>query len=184
MTNKKLGILFLVGPFASLVIILALYGVSGFIFSGMSNPVLSIMRVVFGFLGIIAVIGILVGLILGIKYLKKDKDTETQDLSQKEQYKNLAQDQINYINKFSWGAFFGSLVWALGNKLYLWALGFLVPFWNIYVWIKLSIDGRKMAWEQGKWTGFEQFKKRQLIMAWIIAILFVLEIISELTGSK
>lgn len=96
-------------------------------------------------------------------------------------YQGLTVEQITFIQKWSWGAFFSPIVWALGNKLYLWALGCLVPLFNIYVWIKLASGGRAMAWEEGNWKDFEQFKKRQKIMMVIIVLLFVVGLASRVS---
>ncbi|MFA6426932.1 MAG: hypothetical protein WCW16_00590 [Candidatus Magasanikbacteria bacterium] len=136
-----------------------------------------IVNMVLGLLGIIAVVGILIGIPIGIYLITRKEFPLTperiSELQKQEKYKMLTPEQIRYIHQWSWGAFFGRWIWSLGNKLYMWTLGFLVPFFNLYVWIKLSIDGRKMAWEQKEWDSFEQFKKRQTIIVWILISLII-----------
>lgn len=143
----------------------------------------SIINVSLSFLGIIAVLLIFVGIPLGIYFLsKKDLTTDNiTSLQNNEKYKNLTPEQITYIHKFSWGAFICSGVWPWGNKLYLWGVLAFVPLVNIFVWLKLAIEGRKMAWEQGGWTNFEQFKNRQKIMAWIILAVIILAFLGNLS---
>jgi hypothetical protein len=41
--------------------------------------------------------------------------------------------------------------------------------------------GRAMAWEEGNWKDFEQFKKRQKIMMVIIVLLFVVGLASRVS---
>lgn len=142
------------------------------------ETVARITNVVLGLLGILAVLGILVGLPFGIYYLAKKEEIEnTQNPQIQEKYKNLTPEQITFINKWSWGAFFSFPVWVLGNGLYIWILASIVPFFNIYAWIKLSANGRKMAWEEHTWINFDQFKQRQKTMAWIIVLLCILNLV-------
>jgi hypothetical protein len=183
MSNKNLGILLLICPFIFLIILLALYGILDYLTHGINSPTLSMVKIIFGFLGIIFVIGIPIAIIFGFKNIKKYKEIEAKNISQKMQYDGLTPDQINYINRLSWGAFFCTFIWALGNKLYLWAFGCFVPFWNVYVWLNLFVDGRRMAWEKNKWISFKQFTRRQIIMAVVIAIFIILRILNEITKS-
>ena len=202
MNSKKKGLLFLIVPIAFLALILSTQAITTFVAlnqtASITDPVVTdpsglivntpamtkvrIINVSLGFLGIFAVIGIFIGAPLGIYFLTRKEQTPEKiiaDLQKKETYKKLSPEQIEYITKWSWGAFFGQIFWALGNRLYLWALLFLVPFVNIYAWIVLSMDGRKKAWEEGKWESFEQFKKRQTTVAWVIFILFILIIVFQ-----
>ncbi|KKQ27445.1 MAG: hypothetical protein US42_C0009G0035 [Candidatus Magasanikbacteria bacterium GW2011_GWC2_37_14] len=213
MTNKAKGILFLVGPIVLLAVILMGYAISSFVMAqsyrqeilqttnstttfGLNNPnelglakhdlrttTASIIRVSLGFLGIIAVLLIFVGIPLGIYFLSKKDLTENNlsALQNDDKYKNLTPEQITYIHKFSWGAFIASGIWPWGNKLYLWGILAFIPLIGIYVWIRLAIEGRKLAWEQGGWTNFEQFKNRQKIMAWIILAIIILAFLGNLS---
>ena len=209
MTNKAKGIMFLIGPIVLLAVILMGYAISSFIAAqnyqqANSNPTIddlghfealgpaknnlrtttaNIIRVSLGFLGIIAVILIFVGIPLGIYFLSRKDLTENNllALQNNEKYKNLTPEQITYIHKFSWGAFVCSTVWPWGNKLYIWGILAFVPLVNIYVWLRLAITGRQMAWERGGWTNFEQFKNRQKIMAWVILGIIILIFLGNLS---
>ncbi len=179
--NKVLGCLLIF----SLPIVLSLYAISSFVITNLgqsqmpadlvaigelqpasnTETLLNILHVVLGLLGVLA---IFVGIPLGIYLLVKKDQNSIAELQQKEQYKMLSLEQIEYISKWSWGAFFGGFIWALGNRLYLWAIGALIPFVNIYFIIKLCMDGRKMSWERGTWANFDEYKKRQKTVMWVI----------------
>jgi len=141
--------------------------------------VATIVNFALGLAGLLSVIGIFVGVPLGIFYLtRKDTEVPLDEVKKSERYKGLTDEQILYINKWSWGAFFGNGIWQWGQKLYLQAILAFIPFVNIYIWIKCAMDGRKMAWEKGGWNNFEHFKKRQTIMAWVIVIVNIFVILS------
>ena len=163
--------------------------------------VAKIINAILGLLGIIAVVLILPGLVLGIYFLSKKEDAQILlQLTPLPAYKGLSPQQIIYIANWSWGAFFGTLIWALGNKLYLLAvpliislvlsmlvnLGvfgalaiivniilFLFGIYGLVIWIYLSIKGRQLAWAKG-WQSFEQFKKRQQLLKWLILVFIII----------
>jgi len=199
--NKKIGLILIILPFFLIIGSLAGYTVAGFVIqqkitasqsdpvsAGSGVPVYSILRVVLGFAGLLGVLGLFICIPAGIYFLNKKNDEESakelSELQTNEKYLNLTPDQINYIRKWSWGAFFGQLFWPLGNKLYFWSLAVFIPFFNIYAWFKLSISGRKMAWEKGGWKNFEQFKKRQKIMALIIGVFIILGVGSRIASYR
>ncbi len=90
-------------------------------------------------------------------------------------YGSLTKEQIKYISSISWTALFFGPLYAFGSKLYLWALGYFVPFFNIYVYFYIIINGRALSYKKG-WKSFDEFKKRQ----WYIVI-FIIVTISILT---
>lgn len=166
MTIKTKGItLFLLSPFLFLLI-LSVYAVLKFVFINLfiSPSIIAIVNIVLGILAIISILGIPFGI-----YLLLKKDDSFKSLLAEDIYKSCQPEEVRFIYKVSWGAFINPFIWALGNKLYLWALGALIPIFSFYVWIKLFARGRQMAWKKG-WVNFEQFKKRQIIMAWLIII--------------
>jgi len=76
--NKKIGLTWILGPFITLVVLLIAYAVFSFIISSMANgdsstgvTILRLARVAMGFIGILAVIGVMIGIPLGIIYLTK-----------------------------------------------------------------------------------------------------------------
>ncbi len=184
MTNQQKGILALVTPPLMLVTILLAFAVIQF-FLGGSVPlagnddtlfIANIIRIVLSFLGIISVLGIFVGVGLGIYFLSKPEDGQPMPTQMGPAYAQLSPEQVKFIRSASLGAFFGTPIWAFGNRLYLYGLLSLLPIVNIFFWIYLSAKGRQLAWEKGGWTSFDQFKHRQKVVAYIIAAFLVLYI--------
>lgn len=131
----------------------------------------AIVRMLLSVLGILSLV---IFTPLGIYFLVKQKNTMEQlDPTVAHKYQNLTPEQLKYIRGGSLGAFFGGLIWPLGSKLWLWALLSLVPIVNIYVWLKLTFHGRRMAWEKGEWQSFDQFRQRQKVLGWVILGFFV-----------
>lgn len=232
--NKKLGLLFLISPICLLIFILVAYAIVNFVGSSMmmgggegvidtgsiglaeastvSNAI-RIINAVLGLFGVIAVLCLLVGVPLGIYFLAKKEGSEAlQKLRlKKPEFASLPDDQLLYICNLSWGAFFGAGIWALGNKLYLWALPYIfiviigmansillyyvivqpqliksltslfsivniiaifLGLGTFVIWIILFIKGRELAWQKG-WSGFDEFKQRQKLMARIILVFII-----------
>jgi len=137
MTNKKKGLILLIVPIASLFIILFAYTIANFVISSVVGStgapvvvVAQIINVVLGLFGLLAVIGIFVGIPLGIYFLSKGDEknnlAKIQELKKDPKYATLTDEQIVFISKWSWGAFFATGIWSLGNKLYSWAIPYLV----------------------------------------------------------
>lgn len=139
-----------------------------------------IINVVLGLVGLLAVLITFITVPLGIYFLSKKDQNKIQELQKSTKFQHLTPEQIQFASGWSWGAFFSTPIWALGNKLYLWTLLSLLPLVNIYAWIKLSIDGRKMSWEEGNWSDFDQFKQRQKIVAIIIVVVTILYVIAKI----
>ncbi len=198
--NKKIGTLWITIPTGLLVIVMIGYSIVRFFVTqsiityrdSASIPMglavrspftttAAIANVILGFLGTIGIIGMLIGIPVGIYFLAK-KDADPLQVANDPMFQGLTPEQVSYINGWSWGAFFGAFVWPLGNKLYWWALGSLVPLWGIYVWIHLAISGRALAWEKSV-KNFEHFKRRQKIIAIIIiSILIVYFLLQVMVG--
>lgn len=186
--NKKVGVLWLIVPFITLFVTLSLWAVAMFVFgrlgivgasaaTDVNQTILRLINVFLGLVGVIAVIGILVGVPIGIFYLiRKPEENDVNRLRTLPVYAGLTTEQIEYISKWSWGAFLGGIIWPLGNGLWLWALLRIIPLVGLYAWIKMSLSGRQMSWEKGGWKSFDQFKKRQQIVAAVAWALFVLGI--------
>ena len=92
-------------------------------------------------------------------------------------------EKENYLNKFNWGAFMLSFLWAIGNKAYL-GLLVLIPFFNI-IWIFVcGFKGNRWAWENNNYRDIEEFKRVQetwnragLVALIIYAVIIVLYIV-------
>ena len=185
--NKKIGVLWLIAPFVTLVLTLVLWAITLFVItnanvsgnnSDAGRTVAQLINFVLSLVGLVAVLGIIVGVPVGISYLvRKPEENDVNRLQTLPVYAGLTPEQIQYIASWSWGAFFGGIIWPLGNGLWLWSFLRIVPLIGLYAWIKLSLSGRQIAWEKGGWQNFAQFKKRQQIVAGVIWVFVVLTII-------
>ena len=86
-----------------------------------------------------------------------------------EEINNLTQEQSDYINKATIAGVLGPL-YAIAAGLYKEFWMFLIPFYNIYLFIKLIIKGRKMAWEKSN-KDYEYFTYHQKNLSKIAKIL-------------
>ncbi len=71
---KKRGMLWLIAPFCSLIVILSLFGIANFIFGALGENYqifASIFRVILGLCGIVSVLALIIGIPLGIINLNK-----------------------------------------------------------------------------------------------------------------
>jgi hypothetical protein len=64
------------------------------------------------------------------------------------------------VRGWSWGAFFLSWIWALGNRTWVGLLA-LAPYVGFFVAIYLGIKGRELAWRNKRWDSFEHFDQVQ-----------------------
>ena len=64
------------------------------------------------------------------------------------------------VKGWSWGAFFLSGFWAIGNRTWIGLLAF-VPYlgWLVAIW--LGIKGREMAWKNKRWDSLAHFNRVQ-----------------------
>ncbi|OGF32244.1 hypothetical protein A2533_05045 [Candidatus Falkowbacteria bacterium RIFOXYD2_FULL_35_9] len=92
--------------------------------------------------------------------IKNDNELEINKLKSEKEFQDLKNNEIKYLTGWSWSAFVNPLVFALGNGLYWWALGSIIPFWNVYVWLTLALAGKQLAWKEG-FIKFEAFKIKQ-----------------------
>ena len=183
LNKKSLGLLLIIAPFIFLPAILAGYAIMTFILSQSENSLLvsNLSRLFFGVSGIVALLGFLIGIPLGIFFLTRKEPNRILSLKQHPRYHGLSDEEINKIIGFSWSAFFMPPVFAFGNKLWFWALGSFVPFWNVYVWFRLTIDGRKMVWEKENISPV-QFRQRQKIITWVVVGLLILSVVLKIVG--
>ncbi len=189
--KKTLGTVLIVAPLLILPVSWAMYIFSAMAIAGKMEAgfvVAMLILVTFfstGIIMVMSVVGIIVGVPLGIYFLLKKQVDTVSVLKEKEQYQKLASEQIDYISRWSWGAFLNPLVWALGNRMWYAAIGCLLPIYNIFVWLRVAMEGRALSWENSDWNSFRTFQKRQKIVFWIalgiILLLIVLYIIGVLT---
>lgn len=85
------------------------------------------------------------------------------------------------LEKWNWGAFFWSWIWAAFHKIY-WPLCIiligLIPYAGqvcaLCLCVYLGMKGSRLAWNSGKYTDFESFKRIQHNWAVAGLIFFVL----------
>lgn len=61
---------------------------------------------------------------------------------------------------WSWGAFFMSWIWAIGNRTWIGLLA-LVPYLGFVIAIILGVKGREWAWQNKRWDDIEHFNRVQ-----------------------
>jgi len=191
MTKKNLGILLIVFPVPLLIATLAAFAVFSFVIGSMASSgdvtnlaaMAAIVRVVLGFVGVIAVLGMLVGIPVGIYLVISANRGTIGSKRQDPKFASLSDEDFNFVTGASLGAFLSPFVWAIANGLYLDALLSLVPFYGIYEWIKLTVYGKRMSWETGKFATVAAFRKRQLIALIIGTLISVLGVASQVMDS-
>ncbi|MDD5566784.1 MAG: hypothetical protein PHH01_01170 [Patescibacteria group bacterium] len=75
-----------------------------------------------------------------------------------------APEEQKFINRPSFGAFSLGWIYFLATGLVKDGLLMFVPVYNVYIWIRGIINGRKMSWAKGEWRDFATFKKRQKLL--------------------
>ncbi len=135
-----------------------------------------------GLIGILTVVGsVFLFWPLGIYYIIT-ADHKATDLLKDPAFANLSVEELESIDRLSWGAFFGSFIWPLSTGLYLWAFLSLIPILNIVIFFKLWVHGRRMSWKALKMTNFEEFQKRQMIPVIIIICINILAVVGLYFG--
>lgn len=163
--NKKIGLFLLIGPFVGLIITLLLYGIATFILTGGSAPADSssiaarIISVILGFVGIVCVIGILVGIPLGIMFLKKKEIVPGMKYDERSG-KGEASIVPEEIKGWNWGAAGLAWIWGVYHGVWISLLVF-IPLVNIFMLIILGMKGSEWAWKKQQWESVEKFVSSQ-----------------------
>ena len=171
--NKKIGLRWILIPAFSLIGILVIWGISSFIVNRIAPDINinaeaipspaeiigRIINVALGFLGIINVIFVFVGLIVGFSYLKKE-DAPINVVYDERSGKGDKSEFPKELNKWNWGA--AGLTWIWGAYHSVW-MSFLswIPILNLFFWIILGLNGNKWAWQKTKWESVEKFQLAQ-----------------------
>lgn len=90
----------------------------------------------------------------------------------------LTPDQMKIVQSGSWGAAGFSWIYLLAMQAHkdmvISLLGGFVPVVNLAVWIYYIINGKKLAWANRTWQGFDDFLACQRIWdrwaKWVIAL--------------
>jgi hypothetical protein len=64
------------------------------------------------------------------------------------------------IKGWSWGAFFLSWIWAIGNRTWIGLLA-LIPYVGFIMAIVLGFKGREWAWKNKEWESVDHFNRVQ-----------------------
>lgn len=206
--NRRIGLWAMILPYLILVGILILFAVTNFIvasFLGASTTsaepslmsststagielaaaphslgltIAKVISVVLGFLGIFAVLGILVGFVIAIvNFTHKELDTKTV-YDERSGKGDLSEVPVE-VKGWNWGAAGFPILWGMYHSVWLGLLAF-VPFVNYVWWIVMGIRGNEWAWKSMPWESVEKFKAAQKKwkpwgITWIILeILFVI----------
>jgi hypothetical protein len=112
-----------------------------------------------GLVGIVAVIGIIIGIPVGLMYLSK-----------KPEYVGMRYDGRSgkgpnsvipvEIKGWNWGAAGLGVIWGAVHGVW-WSLLSLVPVVNYLFWIWLGMKGSEWAWQSQKWTSTDEFLRVQ-----------------------
>ncbi|MFH0864458.1 MAG: zinc ribbon domain-containing protein [Candidatus Gottesmanbacteria bacterium] len=167
--NKKLGIFFIVLPFATLITVLLIWSVIIFAAGttdsvsynvSTSDTVINIIQWVLGLVALMAMIGILVFVPIGIVYLNK-KTIRNNDVHYDERSgKGDASEVPAEVAGWSWGAAGLTWIWGVSNGVWISLLNF-VPILNYVWWIVLGVKGNEWAWKARQWESIEQFNNSQ-----------------------
>ncbi len=80
---------------------------------------------------------------------------------------SLAPDQVQIVQSGSWGAAGFSWIYLLAMQAHrdmvISLLGGFIPIVNIVVWVYYIINGKKLAWANRTWQGFDDFLACQRI---------------------
>lgn len=180
--KKTLGIILICAPFAGLVLILLAWAVVIFIVgtgSRFDSTSLNIIQWLLGFLGLIFVLAIPVGLVVGIILIVK-KGPQVTAMAY-DQRSGRGEDSVipDEIVGWNWGAAGLTFIWGITYNVWLSLLSF-VPVLGFFWWIVLGIKGNEWAWEQTQWQSVVHFQQTQRKwMSWGIAAL-VLSFIATL----
>jgi hypothetical protein len=176
--NKKIGLWMIIGPFIGLVMVLATWAVMSFLLSSSfgGHATMAILNVLLGFVGLLCVVGIMVGIPLGIVTMYKPAPLEP-TLADPRSGLGDASVIPPEIVGWNWGAFGLPKIWGIYHNVWICLLT-LIPVVNIVVAIYMGVKGNELAWRKNKWTSVEDFKQKQAawrvwgIVGFILSILF------------
>lgn len=84
------------------------------------------------------------------------------------------------LDRWNWGAAFFTWIWALGHRLWLYALlGFVLNFVPIVPFVVFGLKGNEWAWDGGGYASVEELRAKERKWA-IAALIFLLVLIALL----
>jgi phosphate/sulfate permease len=144
---------------------------------GGSNGMLMVLRLLntlMGFLGIISLMGMLIGIPVSIIFFTRRETIQgTFDPRSGKGDASIVPEEIKH---WSWGGFVLGLIWGVYHQVWI-AFLLFVPFINFVVALYLGMKGKELAWRKNTWTSVDVFKASQKKWDTVAIILFVLAII-------
>jgi hypothetical protein len=179
-SSKRLfGALSIAAPFIALPIILAVYAIVQFVVSSTASDqtfagedasltvvVGNIVNTVLGFVGVLATLGIFVGIPLGIFLLVQASNEEKAALppggAPRDPRSGMGEaSQVPLeITGWSWGGFGLGWIWGVFNNVWLSLFQFVGPL-ALPIAIYLGFKGRELAWKHKTWPSVEAFQATQ-----------------------
>ena len=83
------------------------------------------------------------------------------------------------IKRWNWGAFFLSVIWAVGNNVWI-GLLVIIPLISPVMMFILAIKGNEWAWRNKKWESVEHFKKVQ--RTWTVVAVIIIGSVLLIVG--
>lgn len=180
--HVKRGIFWLVGPTILLIFTLALYSVATFIATSLNvtegsdqQTIFNLTQIVLGFLGIIDVIALIIGIPLGIINLVKKIPASNIPFDVRSG-KGNASVIPEEIKGWNWGAAGLTWIWGFSHGVWLSALTF-IPVVSLFMWVILGIKGNEWAWSAQPWVSVEAFKRDQAKWKVWGIVMFILTIV-------
>lgn len=182
---KLLGALCLAVPPIVLSVAMSAYAISSFVSSSLADSAAirgepasvesalaagAVVNTILGFVGVLGVIGLFVGVPLGIYLLTRKED----DPTVKHDERSGKHEQSTFPTElagWSWGGFMLTWIWGLGNSVWLSLLVFL-PICNIVMPFVLGVRGKEWAWGARRWASVEEFRRVQKTWDTIGLIMF------------
>lgn len=69
-----------------------------------------------------------------------------------------------FLGSVSMAAYLNPFVWAIGQKMYRYAILSLIPYFGIYPWFRMTFHGRKNVWETHQYKTMAEMRKRELVL--------------------
>jgi len=156
--------IFLIGiPMLIIQVSITSYSIINFI-AGISNHlslIQIILKIIFGILESMDLFLLIMGLIIGIKFLNtpnidKIPDEFFDPISGKRKLSKTPED----LGKWNWGAFIFGWMWGLSYNVPIAFLS-IIPIFSLFFMFILGLVGNKLAWKNNKWIDIEHFKDSQ-----------------------
>lgn len=163
--QRRRGIIWISASVLSLPIILSAYAIVFFILrqygvdptpeASVVATIFKLVRVVLSLLGIIAVMGIPIGIVIGVSYLRKETIFPGEPYDERSGKGELSELPPE-IQKWSWGA--AGLTWIWGAYHRVWrSFWIFLPLLNYFYWIYLGLKGNELAWRKNRWRSVSEF---------------------------